>query len=336
MQRIITKSVLFHIGFWMVSFLILFRLFTKDYNNGTVDWIYTLLFQIPLMIIVYMNYKLIDRFIILKKILLYTLLVLLLIPLGILLHYLVFDFLAEWVFPGYYFISMFSYFEITQYILAYLIGSFLFIFAKNWFELKDVQIKLEKENHEVQLSSLKAQMNPHFLFNSLNNIYSLSTLSDELGKNYIIKLSDALRYILYRTQSDFVPLNEELDYLKNYVELEKLRLEESAEVKFNTSGQVNEYQIAPLVLLPIVENTFKHCNKDDVFIDINIHVDSQNGTLELRSSNSYNKEKEDVKEGGVGLNNARKRLDLIYPGKYTWVNDHFDNRFISELKINLL
>ncbi len=258
----------------------------------------------------------------------------LLVLLGIVIHFVVFNYLSTLLFPGYYFISMFSMIEIAQYLIAYIIISLLIQLSKNWFDLQESQIQLEKENQQVQLKSLKAQLNPHFLFNSLNNIYSISNLSDSRAKEYIIKLSDALRYMLYRTQDDKVLLSEELEYIQNYIELEKLRLESDAELTLNISNLPDNNYIAPLILLPIIENTFKHCSKDPVKINITIAV--KNKTLILNCQNTVeNQSIHSGTKGGIGLSNVRKRLELIYQNDYSWTIKEEDNQYKSILQVNL-
>jgi len=253
-KKIFKNKLVIHSLFWALSFIILHRLFTIDYNNGKTDVIYTLVFHIPLIVIVYINYYVINKFITNKKYWLYFISFIILFGIGTGLHYLLFDHLVDYVFPGYYFISMYSLIEISQYILAYLVASLLFKLSKDWFDLKDQQLNLQKENHQVQLTSLKAQLNPHFLFNSLNNIYSMTSTDVKKGREHIIKLSDALRYMLYKTNDERVPLENEIEYFSNYIELEKLRLEEEANIEVSLPKEFNGLQIAPLILLPFIEN----------------------------------------------------------------------------------
>lgn len=318
--------------FWLLSFFVLYRIFTKDYNNGTVDLIYTLLFHVPLLYAVLINTRIVNLYFNKKKYIHYSVIVLLLIASGVFMHYILFDLLADLIFPGYYFISMFSYFEIAQYLLAYILISLMIKLSLNWFELREKQNELERQNQMVHLTNLKAQLNPHFLFNSLNNIYSISNISDKQARSYIIKLSDALRYMLYRTADDKVNLNEELHYLENYIQLEKLRLEEDAHLSFKTDVDKEDYEIAPLILLPIIENCFKHCNKEKIWIEITITVNENILLLEAKNTIDQSSES-DV--GGIGLNNLKKRLELIYPDNFAWETAIHGNIYVSSLKIKL-
>ena len=115
--------------------------------------------------------------------------------LGIALHYIVFDYLSDYIFSGYLFYSIYSKLEVTQYVIVYLVASLLLKLSSNWFDLKEKQLQQEKENHKSQMTFLKAQLNPHFLFNSLNNIYALTSIDIQKGRESIIKLSDSLRYM---------------------------------------------------------------------------------------------------------------------------------------------
>lgn len=324
------KKVFFNILFWTVSFSVLLRLFTKEYYNGMVDYIYTIVFHIPLILIVSLNYISIRQFFLSKQYVKYIISFLLLGLLGIFLHYLFFDYLAKFLIKGFYFISM-PRIEVSQYMLGYLFVSLLYKLSLSWYDLKEKQIALEKENTETQLNNLKAQLNPHFLFNSLNNIYSLSNSDIDLSKEYIIKLSDSLRYMLYDTTSQKVGLNNELEYLNNYIELEKLRLEEEALVSYHFSGECDKYKIAPLILLPFVENCFKHCNKSKPHIVIEIKIISDRLTLKCFNNKA---EKGNQVSHGLGLVNARKRLNMIYPDMHLLkISD--DVNFEVNLELNL-
>ena len=332
-KDIILRSLLFQLIFWMVSFFVLFRVFTKDYNNGTVDLIYTFLFHIPLFLAVSLNNRLIDYFIPKRRYIAYSLSVIFIIFLGCLLHSFIFDILAGYVFPDYYFISMFSVFEIAQYLLAYIVISFLLTLSKNWFELREKQSELERRNQEVQLQNLKSQLNPHFLFNSLNNIYALTDSSDPRSKEYLIKLSDSLRYMLYQTNEDSVALKDEIEYLKNYIALEELRLEDAKKIKVDYTIDDPDTKIAPLLLLTLVENAFKHADRTDPEIEISI---TQNkNILELQCRNNILADQSIRNSGGIGLENLRKRLELIYPSRYKFETENTQYYYSCKLTIDL-
>jgi len=252
--------------------------------------------------------------------------------LGIALHYLVFDHLTDYIFSDYLFYSIYSKFEVGQYIIVYLIISLLFKIAMNWFQLKEKQLEQEKENHKTQMTFLKAQINPHFLFNSLNNIYALTSIDMEKGREHIIKLSDSLRYVLYNTNEERVALDNELEYLSNYINLELLRLESNKSVEIAIEKEIYDQKIAPLILLPFIENCFKHCDKSDPEIKISISVIDNKLLLIAKNNRS---ETNGNRDGGVGLTNVKKRLDLIYKDKYELNIHDIDNYYKTEFTLEL-
>src|SRR5690606_29573907 len=130
-----------------------------------------------------------------------------------------------------------------------------------WFQLSDSKKRLsiaEKEKLDAELRALKSQINPHFLFNSLNNLYALSLKADEQTPAFILKLSEVMRYMIYESNEDCVSLKKELDFIKNYVDLQKLRSDHKARISFHISGKVGKQKVAPLLFIPFVENSFKH------------------------------------------------------------------------------
>ncbi|MFD2562363.1 sensor histidine kinase [Aquimarina rubra] len=179
-----------------------------------------------------------------------------------------------------------------------------------------------QEEREAELKLLKAQLNPHFLFNTLNNLYGLSVVKSEKLPDLMLKLSDLLRYSLYETKEMFVPLEKEIKYLENYISLEKIRLEDKADIQFNINGNVSSTVIAPMLLIVFVENAFKHLGvlesvKSKVLVDVEVGE----GSLVFKCINttdSLDIKDNDLEKGksGIGLQNARKRLDLMYPEKH--------------------
>ena len=189
-----------------------------------------------------------------------------------------------------------------------------------------------QENHHVKLTSLKNQINPHFLFNSLNNIYGITAAKNKLGRNYLLKLSDALRYMIYDTAAAFVPLEKEIDYLKNYMALEKLRLEEAATIDLKTTGDFSGHLIAPLILLPIVENCFKYFNQENPLVDIFLSIENEQFTIKAMNNKRVHAKEQ---TGGLGLTNLKNRLQLIYPERHQLTIDDKPNSYTVSLTINL-
>jgi len=217
--------------------------------------------------------------------------------------------------------------------------AFVFMFIKLLKDQLDIQkraLTLEKQKAEAELKSLKTQLNPHFLFNTLNNIYSLSLSNSSVTSDSIARLSEILDYILYQCNSLTVPVSGEIALLKNYIALERLRYDERLSVKFNVEQQ-HDIPIAPLVLLTIVENAFKHGAGNDAgspVIEIDLHAAINSFTF--RVANSFYPKQTMVQAERIGLPNLRQQLELIYPGRHNLQITKNKNLFVVELNINLL
>ncbi len=317
--------------FWSLSFVVLHQLFTIDYNNGWADIIFTVLFHIPLITVTIINVILVKRFFIKGSYLVYFGFVLGLFLLGILLFRFTFGPITDALSPTYFITLFHSAFEISQFLLSYLIITLLLTVLSNWFTVRNEQLLLEKANNEANLNLLKAQLHPHFLFNSLNNIYSLAQ-SNPTVSGYILKLSDSLRYMTYETQDELTLLSDELNYLNNYIELEKLRLNNDQSVSHSFTGDPDGLLIAPLMFLPFIENCFKHCDRRYPQIDISLHIDEEMVTLS--TSNNLDHEKSAI-IGGVGLQNIKQRMKILYPNKHQLNYNIHNDRFILTCTINL-
>ncbi|HVV53778.1 MAG TPA: sensor histidine kinase [Mucilaginibacter sp.] len=198
----------------------------------------------------------------------------------------------------------------------------------------------DKEQRENELRHLKAQLNPHFLFNTLNNLYGLSVAESKKLPGLMLKLSDLMRYSLYETSQHYVALQKELDYISNYVALERIRLSENSDIQLQVDGDMTEQYVAPLLMIVFIENAFKHFSaakgkKAFVHIRIAVHVHE----LHLNVQNSVDPGFVPVApakpKGGLGLENARQRLDLIYPGQYRLKINKNPGNFETDLLIQL-
>ena len=172
---------------------------------------------------------------------------------------------------------------------------------------------------EAELAWLKNQINPHFLFNTLNNISSLAQIDGDGTQEAIMQLSDLLRYAMYETNKPKAPLDGEVEFMRNYVELMKLRCNEMTKVcaRFDISDAQSE--VAPLLFISLIENAFKHGMDSNAPATIDISLKQQDGTLVFNCDNTNNpKPTKDRSGSGIGLENTRRRLDLLYPGRYTW------------------
>jgi LytS/YehU family sensor histidine kinase len=192
------------------------------------------------------------------------------------------------------------------------------------------QTKLQLANKQTELSFLRSQVNPHFLFNSLNNIYSLVYHESDQSLTAIAKLSDLLRYMLYDT-NEKVPLQKELDYINKYIELQQMRFEHGVPVQVKVTGNTDKASIPPLLLIPFVENAFKHGDlKNTQPITVDVSVDDN--AIRFYSSNAVGNHQKDA-IGGIGLENVRRRLELLYPGRYIMEVQKTANTFTIQLEI---
>ena len=208
---------------------------------------------------------------------------------------------------------------------------------KHWYLKEHLNLKLKKENTEAQMQLLTAQIHPHFLFNTLNNIFSQTQLESPKGSKMIMGLSDILRYILYEGQKPLVPLQQELNMIREYIKLEKIRYGNKLDVHILTPAKASDVDIAPLLLLPFVENCFKHGASNILESPwINITVELNNTTLVMKLLNGKASAKEnDQHRSGIGISNVRQRLELLYKGKYDLQIREEEDVFVVDLQLEL-
>jgi two-component system LytT family sensor kinase len=220
-------------------------------------------------------------------------------------------------------------------IAAWIISSGLKITGE-WFRSEEKRKSTEHEKLRSELSFLRTQVNPHFLFNALNNIYALENKKSAHTGEAILKLSDLVRYMLYETSSEKVPIENEIEYIKNYIDLQKLGIAGELNISFNVTGKTDGKIIEPMLLIPLVENAFKHGlhHKENTPTAIMLVVD--NDELFLKVENYFKENSVTMdKTKGIGLTNLKKRLELLYPGKHELNIEKVDGRFIASLKLNL-
>lgn len=226
----------------------------------------------------------------------------------------------------------------VHYIPAVFMVSFMFLFVKFFLEYKrkkEEETQLLKENAEVELKALKAQLNPHFLFNTLNNIYSLSLDNSPRTPVAIGKLADILDHILYKCNDQFVNVNTEIELLKNYIELEKLRYDDRLQISFGSNIE-KDIQIPPLLLLSLVENAFKHgAGEDSGSPKIDIDIYQKDKRFKFEISNSVSNTFVITDKVKIGLSNITKQLDLIYVNNYQLDIQQTAKAFTVVLQINL-
>lgn len=189
-----------------------------------------------------------------------------------------------------------------------------------WYNVEASRRELEKERAEAELSNLKSQLNPHFLFNTLNNIYSLIAFSPERAQGAVHELSRLLRYVLYESSQSLVPLEKDLDFLRNYVELMRIRLPRHVRMETRVEETRPGTLIAPLLFISLVENAFKHgvSNSEPSFIEMEIRQVGDEVSCDIRNSYFPKDAARDKSGSGIGIINLRKRLSLLYPNRYTF------------------
>lgn len=322
-KKLVSNRIILHTLFWLLSFYILLNHFSISSQITLVDYIFTALFHVSIITTVYLNlYVLMPRFLDKSHYPLYvfSLFVLYFIFYG--LHIFTFDFLSEIIFPGYYLITFYSPLELLKYFIIYIGITTLFVLSKSWFELLDSRKKLaeaEKENLQNELKALKAQVNPHFLFNSLNTIYSLALKRSESTPEIILKLSNVLRYMIYESNEKVVALKKEMEFIQNFIDLQKLRTHNPGIIDFRLEGEIRDQKIAPLIFIVFIENAFKHGLKGDIsdqIIKIRFIIDEDQIKFQTENNIGHSVEPDDDRFKGMGLENVKRRLELMYRGKY--------------------
>jgi LytS/YehU family sensor histidine kinase len=202
--------------------------------------------------------------------------------------------------------------------------------------LKQATQQLRIEKQEAELSFLRSQTNPHFLFNTLNNIYSLTRDKSDLAPESILRLSKILRFMLYETGGDFISIEQEIKIIEDYIALEKLRYDESLRINFNHDVEDMKQAIPPLLLTPLVENAFKHGvseTRSNPFIDIHLSINKRQLSFIVKNSTDRSPEEWETKEK-IGLTNLRRQLELLYKDYYLSVQQSA-SVFTATLQINL-
>jgi two-component system LytT family sensor kinase len=218
-------------------------------------------------------------------------------------------------------------------IVILLVSGFLKLAHSLFVSEKQKKI-LENERLNAELNFLKLQINPHFLFNTLNSIYSQAHFKSEQTEHSILKFSRIMRYVLYDSAADKIPLTQDLEYISNYIDLQQLRLSKNITIQYDVSGAVNGLSIAPLLLITFIENAFKHGISYTAPSEIKISIAVTGNELSLTVGNAITQSSRES-AGGVGLINARRRLDVIYPGRHLLDVIENDHLYIVNLKIEL-
>lgn len=209
-------------------------------------------------------------------------------------------------------------------------------FFKRWYREEQKNKKMVAEKVAAELNFLKAQIHPHFLFNTLNNLYTLILMKSDEAPDIVLKLSELLDYMIYKSKDNFVPLNKELEIIEGYIDLEKMRYSKRLDLTYKVNGEADNYLIAPLIMLPFIENCFKHgASKDRINPVVNIEINILPECLSLKAVNSIPQKKgnDEPEKEGIGLSNVKRRLDLIYADRYELNINSDDKLFEVDLKV---
>lgn len=333
-----------HLLFWILIILIP-SLNWRAYNvTFFTEVVYNTLHLAPCLLIVYLNfYFLIPRYLQKGKFLKFGLLFLLSLVVGTFLVRIVLFYAMPFLFPYtqnypfatkpltdyyYFFYSFASVFSIVTFSVMIKLG-------KMWFNKERTAQMLEKEKLKVELQFLKNQINPHFFFNTLNNLYGLTLKKSDVAPEVVLGLSSLMDYFLHESNVPFISLEKEINILENYIALEKIRHEEGYNISFHVSGNPSAFQVAPLIFLPFVENAFKHGDTEDWENSwVNVEMELQDKSLIFKVENSKpNGVISAIPKSGIGLQNVQKRLAIIYKNDYDLQFFDEEDTFLVVLKI---
>ncbi len=338
-NKYIQNKVILHALFWILSITANAYIFKISSHISLLDFYYSIFSHFCIIIGAYINTLiLIPIFFQQHKYSTYGIVALLNIGLTTLLYYITFRWLVDWMMPNYFFVSEFNELETFIYALAYLSFTTLLNLSESWFELqeKNKQILItEKENIDNQLKALKSQINPHFLFNSLNVIYSEALKQSTQVPEIVIKLSDILRYVLYKSKNDTIKISDEIALINDYVELQKHRVDNGGCITFDSEYDI-DHNMAPMLFLPLIENSFKHGIKGDVentFVNISLQSNAQQSHFIIKNNQGKTSYNTNDNEKGIGLENVKNRLLLLYPNRHKFSINNENNVFSVEIKL---
>jgi two-component system LytT family sensor kinase len=352
-QLLKVRGIILHIIGW-ITFIVISTMTAPGYaERSQQDFIYQFFFTVQIAAFFYINYiLLIPKFLAKRKFFLFIVLLIILI--------FGFSCISE--------LSFFKHFNLPNHgaipmehgrppmgfprdptsfdpFRGLIIYAIIFIISTGikmtieWFKNDRQKRELENDKLSAELSMLKAQINPHFFFNVLNNICSLARSKSEETETYIIKLSQLMRYNLYEQKEEKVLLKKEVQFIEDYIDIQKMRLINTVEVIFNKTDNLNNYNIEPMLLFPFIENAFKHGISYDVNSKIAIDLSVENDILLFSVINTIHKSPDSIsieKDKGIGLQNVLKRLKLLYADKHEILIKNDDKEFSVSLKLKLL
>ena len=336
--RVLRNNYAVHVVFWLAALMILY--FTDEGTGSSAfrlgsEFINILFYAC----IAYFNVNyLIPNYLSKKRFWQYSVLliggVLVLSPIKMMVFYWRFSefpFMQGFIIENqhYYFLSMFVFAGATTIVKI----------IADWLQyIREKQV-LQTQTMQSELRFLKSQINPHFLFNTLNNLYALALKKDDRAPEIVIKLSEMMRYMLYECNEKKVLLEKEVNYVRNYLDLERIRQGKNVDILFEVNGPLREQRIAPLIFIPFLENSFKHGLNQVIergFVEIKLDVQDTDLHFFIKNSKSPNlPAQEHRKSGGIGLVNVKRRLNLMYPNRHNLDIDNGLNTYSIDLKMQL-
>jgi sensor histidine kinase YesM len=337
-------SLFLHVAFWAFMFLSPLS-YMRGHGVTLTQYLMNCMMPLLMMVVFYANYLwLTPRFFVAGKHRYFLLInLMLVVSLGIGLHYWM-DFARQLYMPKYNYSRIPMAIDELFFILRDIINLGIFaavgtalVLGQRWQHNVEARREAEAARMDAELSNLRSQINPHFLLNTLNNIYALTAFDTTKAQEAIQDLSKMLRYILYDTQQSMVPLKDEVGFIENYVQLMRIRLPQTVDVKLNSHLFPHSSQtVAPLLFISLVENAFKHgvSPTEPSFIHISIEADEQHIICDIQNSN-HPKAANDHSGHGIGLQQVQRRLDLAYPNRYIWQRGVCDDGKTYQSKITL-
>ncbi len=317
------RPLIFNSVLWSLGFVILLFIFSKGKSPITVDYFYTITFLSALAIPVIINfYVLIPKLLKQEKYLAYFTSFIINLILFALLSCWLLQPVLDTLFPNYFFISYLSKTNIFLVFTIFLIATTLLKLAEDWFYYNTKEnklLRLKNQKIETQLSALRAQINPHFLFNSLNVIYALALEKREGITKAIVQLSDILRYVIYDSDTERVALKDEILLLQNYIAFQNHRVETPIATNFNVDVDNTQFKIYPMLLLPLLENSYKHgviAGETKLPIRIALYQRENQFKFTIENANLNTKNNLEDKHSGVGLENLKNNLNLVYQNQH--------------------
>lgn len=336
-SKTIRRTPVTHLLFWTAIALVWFYLRYQDYASLSQAAAVTIIKVADLALVIYFaNLVLVPRFLYKKNYLLFATFFVISVALTSYLKmaelsallgadYLAGTSVKEKVYNNF----------VTQFFLV--LASIGLKSVVDYLQLQAKMAQMAKEKAEAELNFLKSQINPHFLFNSLNAVFFLIHKENTMARAALHKFSEMLRYQLYECNGEKIPIEKEIRYLEDYVALQRLRVSENTDIQFRCEGALQNFSIEPLLLIPFVENSFKHLSHfhQDRENKVHITLSRQNGSMQFSVYNTTEPHSNNTNAGGIGLANVQKRLELLYPGKHLFAVTQQEDWFRVDLSLSL-